>query len=375
MALGFSEFRAAARADLIVETGDVLTTWVSLPSQRYANSADRLELYRRLEEQLGTISGVSSVAVAGALPHSGAVAQSLVIDGRAPVSSEPLPTVSTVAVSTRYFGTLNLQLLQGRAFTDGDGRSGQETVIVNQRLATMYFGAQSALGQRIRLGSPTSAGTATALSIIGVAPNVRQQAVGAIPDPVAYLPLTATPPPTAALIVRAAAAPDALTAVLRDEIRRIDPDLPVYRTRTMDQVVNDSRWNARISQELITAIAAIGLLLSAVGLYAVTTFAVAQRTREIGVRIALGAQRAQVLWLVLRRVVFQLALGLGVGVICVIGWDRQLPDDPTVNVHHLTDPMVLAPVATLLAIVTLAAAAVPARRATRLDPVAALRIE
>jgi putative ABC transport system permease protein len=377
MGVGLRGFLAVQRADLVVDTTHLLTMSVALPSQTYPTADARMALYRRLGDRLAAIPLVSSATIAGSLPISGASARQLTIDGRPPVVGEPPPTVWTVAVGPNYFETMGLRLREGHAFNDQDGTAGFEYAIVNQRFADMYFANDDPVGRRIRLTDGSAPNTTPWHTIVGISPSVRQRSVGLEPDPVVYLPLRGSPPTTAALIVRAVSEPAAITSLVRDEVRALDPDLPVFRIRTMDQVVSESRWNPRVSQGLVTVIAFVGLLLAAVGLYAVNAYSVVQRTKEIGVRVALGAQRAQVLWLVLRGALFQVALGAAFGVVGAVLWDRpwEVPARGATLRYGMTDPVVLLPVAALLTVVALAASVLPAGRAARLDPAAALRHE
>ena len=375
--VGFRGFLAIQRADLPIDTARLLTMSVALPAQKYSTGEARLAFYGRLSDRLAGIAPVASATIASSLPIGGAAARQLTIDGRPPLTTEPLPTVWTVAVGGNYFETLGLKLHEGRSFSDTDGTAGHETAIVNRRFADMYLAKDQSVGRRVRLTDANAPAASPWLTIVGVSPSIRQRAVGLEPDPVVYVPLRSAPPSTAAVIVRAGPEPVALTPLLREEVRALDADLPVFRIRTMDQVVSESRWNPRVSQGLMTVIAIIGLLLSAVGLYAVNAYAVVQRTREIGIRMALGANRTHVLWLVLRRALFQLAFGLAFGFMGAILWDRrwETPAAPSALRFWMTDPVVLIPVAALLTAVAVAAGFFPAWRAARVNPTVALRYE
>jgi predicted lysophospholipase L1 biosynthesis ABC-type transport system permease subunit len=209
------------------------------------------------------------------------------------------------------------------------------------------------------------------LTIVGIAPVLRQR-MAAAPDPIVYLPAAADPPSSAAIIVRSTTAPEALAPLLREEVRALDPELPVYRVRTMAQVVDEAGWNPRLSGNLLMTIALIAFGLAAVGLYAVTAHAVAQRTQEIGIRVALGAGTGQVAWLVLQRALRQLAVGLAAGVICTYVFDRAFGGgQPGANTYM--NPAIIGPAMALLIGMTLTASLAPIMRATRLDPLIALR--
>jgi hypothetical protein len=274
-------------------------------------------------------------------------------------------------VSPAYLQTIAARIVRGRTFDEQDGLPGRETVIINEQFARMYFPDDDPVGHRIRLGEPNDASGTTWRTIVGVGPTIRQQSQGAEPDPVVYLPLRAAAPETAALLIRARADTGALATQVRHEFRAMDADLPVYSVMTMEQVVSASRMNGRVSQALVTVIGCIALLLSIVGLHAVTGHAIAQRTREIGIRIALGAGARQVEALVLRRALTQLGVGLLAGVACTFLWEYLFGDPGQAT--RLTDPLLLASVAVIVALVALAACLHPARRASGLDPIAALR--
>lgn len=372
-AVGFRNFQALQRADLVVNPSHLLTMWISLPAQKYPTAEQRAAFFQRLTDRLREIPAISSLTIATALPFGGATVQALSIDGQPPVPGQPPPTVSTLAIGSAYFATLGVSVLEGRDFVDTDGRPGHETAIVNQRFAAMHFPGQDPVGRRIRLMTPNTPATSQWVTIVGISPTIRQRPQGIEPDPVVYLPLRAAPPVTTAVMMRNLSDTGALAPLLREELRVLDPDLPVYRVMTMEQVISESKLNGRVSQALITIIACIALLLAAVGLYAVTAHAVAQRTQEIGIRMALGARSPQVMTLVLKQAARQLGLGLIMGVLGTVAWQWLFGDSS--QRYRMTDPIGLVIVAVLIIAVGLVACLWPVRRATSLDPVLALRCE
>jgi hypothetical protein len=283
--------------------------------------------------------------------------------------------VTLVTIGPRYFETIGMQLSRGRPFGTTDGTGGHEAAIVNQRFVAMHFAGQDPIGRRIKLNPDGAAPPGPApgwVTVVGVSPSIRQRfATEAEPDPVVYLPLRAQAPASTALIIRAQRDAASLTSMLRDEIRAIDQDLPVFEIRTMDQQLAQQRWAFRIFGSMFAMFAIIALALSSVGLYAVTAYSVSQRTQEIGVRMALGAQASQVQWLILRGGVVQLAIGLSLGIGGAWGVGRLLN---SVLVQSGSRELVtLTSIVALLIVVSLLACYWPARRATRLDPVSALR--
>jgi predicted permease len=365
--------RAAERADVVFDTTNLLTMWVTPPGQTYG-TAERHGLYERVRERLVALPGVSTLALTSALPLGGASTQRLMIDGREPPAGGAAPTVWTVAVDARYFDVLGLALRRGRPFDDADGLPGRESAIVNERFVAMHFGDVDPIGRRIRVAPVGGTDETPWLTIVGVSPSVRQRALPQ-PDPVVYLPWRQAPALTAALMVRTSIGPGAIAQAVREAVRGLDPDLPVYRLFTMEEVLREAGWNGRLSGRMITTIASIALLLSAVGLYGVTAYAVSHRTHEIGVRMALGAGRTHIAWLVLRRVLGQIGVGLAAGVVCTWVWGRLLESEGPAGFPGLTDPATIALVTAVFAGVGLVASLSPVWRAMRLSPVAVLRHE
>jgi putative ABC transport system permease protein len=307
------------------------------------------------------------------LPLSGADEQRLSIAGRPETDAASRPTVSMVAIAPRYFETLGLTLIRGREFLQEDGSDGHATAIVNERLAHLFLGDGDPVGQRIALG-PAIPGESTPpwLTVVGVSPTIRQRS-GSDEEAIVYLPYRTAPPATASLIMRSHGDTDRMASLLRSEVLTIDPNLPLYRMRTMARVVRDAKWNGRIAHALLVVLICIAVGLSTVGLFAVTAHSVSQRTPEIGIRMALGAQPLQVVGLILRRAVIQLGAGFIAGVGCTVLWDRMFTTGrPEITA---TDPQSLLFVAIVLTISATIACFIPARRATRLNPVVAIRGE
>jgi len=279
---------------------------------------------------------------------------------------------------------MGLRLIRGRAFTELDGTPGQESAIINARFAQMHFANEDPIGRRIVLsidlagGAPPQGGIPTSLTatIVGIAPNLRQRNFEqAETDPIAYLPFRSDPRGFMMMLARSEGDPAAMTSLLREEVRAIDPDLPLFGIRTMDESLARQRWPFRIFGTMFAIFAMIALILSAVGLYAVTAYSVTQRTQEIGVRTALGAESKQVMWLFLRRAFFHLAVGLTLGVAGALGVGKIFESSNLLIQTSGRDPATIATIALLLGTVALTACLWPARRATQLDPVVALRHE
>jgi ABC-type antimicrobial peptide transport system permease subunit len=245
----------------------------------------------------------------------------------------------------------------------------------------MHFGNEDPIRRRIVLSMdlggaapPPGLPTSLAATIVGIAPNVRQRDFDKPePDPVAYLPFRSDPRGFMTLLARSEGDPHALTPLLREEVRAVDPDVPLFLIRTMDESLARQRWPFRVFGTMFAIFAAIALLMSAIGLYAVTAYSVTQRTQEIGVRTALGARSGQVMWLFVRRSLWHLGIGLTIGVAAAVGVGKIFESAELLIQSNGTDPLTIGSIAVLLAVVALAASVWPARKATQMDPVIALR--
>jgi len=368
--------------DLGIDTSKLLTMALALPERKYPAVEQRLAFYERLEERLRSNPKIEAVTITSNAPMQGGFLRKLMIDGKPLDQGQQAPNVTMLTIDPQYFKTVGLPLQRGRDLTDEDGMTGRESAIVNQRFAALHFPNEDPIGRRITLaidlqgGAPPQGGIPVSLTatIVGLVPNLRQRDFQLPdPDPIAYLPFRTDPRGFMNLLVRSAGDPNLMTPILREEVRAIDPDLPLFGIRTMDASLEQARWPFRIFGSMFTIFALIALTLSAVGLYAVTAYAVSQRTQEIGLRMALGAQRDQVAWLFLRRSFIQLAIGLTLGVAGAFGVGALFSNTNLLVQNSGRDPITIGGIALLLALVAIAASVVPARRATRLDPMLALR--
>ncbi|HXT16145.1 MAG TPA: ABC transporter permease [Gemmatimonadaceae bacterium] len=373
-------FLITQQFDIGVDTENLITVQVTLPASRYPQPGDRQAFQERLKERLQTVPGVDSLTIVSQAPAAGAQQRTLKIEGRDMTdANNRLPTVARLVVEPDYFDALDLSIARGRRFTETDGAPGSEAAIVNEVFAARYFENGDPLGSRIRLGEDLSRGTedlaAPWLTIVGVSPPVYQQSPTQElrVQPTVYVPFRQEPPNAFTVLARSRLAGDAVIQGIRSELRQLDADLPLYNIRTMDDILAQRNWPYRIFGTLFGAFAVIALLISSVGIYAVTAHGVGQRTQELGVRMALGAARRDILWLVLRKGLVRIVIGMVIGVGAAAGVSRVL-SSVLVNTTS-TDPATFVSICLLLAAVTLLACFVPARRATRLDPVNALRTE
>jgi predicted permease len=359
----------ARRTEFQIDPASLVTTWITLPADLYATPAARAVFFAQLESSIAGAAGIRAAAFSSAVPYGGGSQQPMTIAGRAPAGEAPL--VSVVSANERYFSVLGIPMMRGRAFTGDDGRPGAEVAIVNQRFVRMFLDGQEPIGARIRVGG----GETPWLEIVGVATTVRQQPIGSQPDPVVFLPFRHAPAPVTAIMVRTLGDPAGPIDTLRREVARINANLALYRVMTFEQAVREAFWNIRLSNVIIRSIALVAFVLALIGLYAVTGHTVQRWTRELSLRVALGASAGEIAWLVLRRILTQLAIGLAVGVIATQAFDRLFSDpvDRAVADIRINDPGALATIALAIVVVSVIACVVPIRRAASVDPVEALR--
>jgi putative ABC transport system permease protein len=356
-------------SDVALDSREVLTATITLPAERYKSADLRAAFYSELTDRLAVLSVVEAVSLTGTPPPLGAEEVRVAFEGVPDSGADSL--ARTVAIGPGYFKTFGLTLARGREFIAKGGPSGLTEALVNEPFARRYFADRDPIGHRVaivpRQGDPAEPDW---LTIVGVAPAIRHRP-GSGNDSVLYLPFAAGTPVTATLMVRSRADTASLTARLRAEVAAIDRNLPLYRIRTMSQVIRDALWNARVANRLFLTLTFIAVTLAVVGMYAVTAHAVSQRRQEIGVRMALGARPRQIVRLIARRVAGQVAVGFLAGVALTRLWASAFSSgqaDVTA-----TDPLSLLGVAAILLVMTTIACFVPARRATRLDPVASIR--
>jgi len=369
--LTIQNFRAARGASDKIDRAHLLTLQLAPPQGRYGTPADRQALYERVHARFTALPGVASVAFASHLPLGGSRPLQFERAGDVQPTGDTRPVVGTLAIDPGYFTTIGLSMVRGRGFDRDSARAGAGDIVVNERFVHVHLADREPIGQRIRL-APAAPGLASAawLRIVGVAPDIRQSPP-VTPDPIVYLPFAASWPTRAAIVVRTTGDPATLAPLVREQVRGIDADLPVIGLQTMRSAEWEAGWNARMSQTIITTIASIALILAAVGLYAVTAYGVAQRRREIGIRLVMGAGRRRVMWLVLRGALFQVLFGFAAGCALQMVWIR-LFGGPRASGF---DPVNFASGVAILVIVAIAASIAPALRALRVDPVSALRSE
>ena len=361
-----------------LQTSQVIAMQFPLPGGKYPTSAVRLDFMRRVDERLAEVNAIEAASTASNAPLGGGAAVQFTIDGHQIGTAERAPLTTMLAIGSRYFDVLRSPLLRGRSFTDIDGLPGRDVVIVNQRFAEMYFAGVDPIGHSVQLTQNPSLRTvsgtpASALTIVGVSQTIRQRNTREIKaDPVVYVPRPAVIQSNrATLLVRTARNAAETTAVLREEIRALDPDMPIFNVRTLETDLANQRWPLIVAGSTFGLFAGIGLVLSAVGLFGLTSYSVAKRMREIALRMALGARPANVMWLVFGRVAAQVMLGLMLGVAGAYAMGQVLQG--MLVQTSATDPLVLAAVGVVLLIVVSGTCLVPARRATRIQPVAVLR--
>ncbi len=353
------------------EPDGVISAQISLPSSRY--TADRRRLfYDATVERARSIPGVVNAAFTISLPVQGSNWNSVFVVGDRPAPSRAdLSSAAFTTVTPNYHETMRIQLLRGRLLHDSDGPQSQTVAVVNESFAQRFWPAGDAVGQRLKQGWPES--DTPWREIVGVVRDVKTDGVDLPSDLQVYLPLAQESATSIALVARTDGNAAALSTAIETAIHEIDPNLPVYDVRTLDEVIGRGVGQQRLTMVFLLGFAALALVMAAVGVFGVTAYAVSQRTHELGVRMALGADRATVLRLVMREELAMCIVGIAVGVAGALALTSVL--QTLLYGVAPRDPATLAFVSMVLLGVTSLAGYLPARRATRIDPVTALRVE
>ncbi|HEY9431448.1 MAG TPA: ABC transporter permease [Blastocatellia bacterium] len=349
---------------------NVLVMQINLPGSKYGEKAQRVNFYNQLLERMRSAPGVVDVAAVTQLPlFSGASwAQEITLEGREAAPSDAKPSARVFAATPRYFQTMGVPLLQGRDFIEQDGGDGQLNVIVSESFARRFWPNENPIGKRFRSGAFDLFG-----AVVGVVGNVRNAGLESEGGPAFYFSYGRIGMPALTVVARTVAPPETMAAALRAQTHSLDRDLPVYNVRTLDQLVYNAAGQPRFQTTLLSLFSVAALLLAAIGVYGVMAYAVTQRTYEIAVRMALGAQTRDALMLVVRQGMTLSLIGVAIGLALAFGLTRFLRG--LLYQVSATDALTFAMIPLLLVGVTLLACYVPARRATKVDPLLALRGE
>ncbi len=350
----------------------LVTAQFNLRGPSYANPPQRAAFYQRMEERLRALPGVQQVALSGSQAAWGFNSSgSFKVEGQPEPEAGKWPEVYFEPVTPNYFETLGIRLLEGRAFNSADIADKTPVIIVNETLARQFWPNESAIGKRI--GRPGN--NPNWMEVVGVVNNVGFPS--SLGEPYtrfqAFRPLAQTPWGSTVISLRSSIPPEGFAGVLQRTVAELDPTQPVHRIRSARSLVNQGLGSISLLGTLLGAFAILGLVLAAIGIYGVISYTVAQRTGEIGIRLALGAQTRNVLWLVLSKGAMLILIGSALGFVGAyfVGWflATNLPTLPT------RDPITLAGITSLLVAVALAACYFPARKASKVDPMVALRHE
>ena len=356
------------------DTAPLLTARFFMTGDTYATGEQRAQRVEDIMRRVEALPGVISAFASNFVPlDAGGGSGRAIVDGRTFEKGEE-PTILFTAVTPHLYKTMGLPILKGRDFTDGEGAGNATVAVINETMAKKLWPDKEAIGGRFRLLDDED-GPEEWFTVIGVAPDIRMYEMDDdTPDfSVAYVPYRYGSFANIGVTIRAAGDPIALAAPLREAIRASDPGLPIFNLRTMEDLRRQGFWQYRLFGYMFGIFGAVALFLAGVGVYGVLSFSVSQRTQEMGVRIALGASRTDVLGLVVKQGVGLAAIGVTLGLLGAFGITRVI-QSLLYNVTP-TDPLSFAGVALFLALIAAAASYLPARRATAVDPIVALRNE
>ncbi|HEU4713062.1 MAG TPA: ABC transporter permease [Pyrinomonadaceae bacterium] len=356
-----------------LQTDNILTFNLGLPEIKY-DSDKQSRFFADLKGRLESTPGVQSASSIYPLPLSGdRFVISFKIDGR-PVAPKDEPSADFFTTGVGYFRTMGIPIVKGRDFDDRDKHGSTPVVIITEEFARQHFPNEDPIGKRIEPGISSIEGEDSMMrEIVGVAGNVRNRALNTETKPAYYVPQTQVPFSAAVMVMKTSADPRSLIPAATKEVAAMDHDLPLFGVKTMDEYLSASVAAPRFSTTLLSIFAAVALVLTVVGLYGVMSYSVAQRTNEIGIRLALGAQGRDVLLMIVKQGSKLILIGLGIGLVVAFAVTR-LVESLLFGVTK-KDPITFIAVSVLLALVALLACYVPAWRATKVDPMEALRCE
>ncbi len=361
------------------DTRQVLTATVSLPGSRYPDRAKRAAFVVDALRHIRSVPGVTAAGATSSIPFGSNHSDSVILaEGYQMRPGESVISPTRVSASAGYFESMRIPLESGRYFDARDGREGQRTIIVDERLARRFWAGRDPVGRRMyRPGSPSLEITERTewLTVVGVVGEIKQDGLVSERTPVGtyYLPMEQEPPGAITFAIRTAGEPTALAASVRREVGAVDPELPVFAMKTMEELTDESLVTRRWPMLLSLGFGLVALLLSAVGLYGVLAYLVAQRTKEIGIRMALGSTPRAIFDIVAREGIALLLAGFGLGGLGAFAIRKSI--EAQLFGVRPTDPVVIAVATLTLGVVAVVACAMPARRATRIDPVLALNRE
>jgi len=353
----------------------VLTMGVTLLPNKYPEDQQVATFYSQLLERSATVPGVISVSATSGLPVSGSdTTDNFTIEGRPAIAKEAEPLTEYWVITPRYFQSLGIPLLAGRDFSETDTKQSPNVVVINDEFRRRHFGLENPLGHRLRLQGQER----DPLLIVGVVGDSRNMGLDEQPRAAAYVPFLQDPlsknlARSLTIVAQTKSDPGAVAASLRAVVTSMDKSVPVYSVKPMTEYLRDSLSRRRFSMVLLSTFSGVALVLAALGIYGVISYGVIQRTHEMGIRMALGAQRNDVLKLVLRQAMIVVLVGVGIGLLGSWALTR-LMKSLLFNVS-VTDPLTFAGIAVLMILIALLACLIPATRATKVDPLVALRHE
>lgn len=365
-------FISLQKVDAGFDAQNVLTMGIALPSTKYKTEADHMQFFDQLITRVKALPGVQHAAIVNDLPIESGNQTSFYVEGTPQPNKGEEPLTEYNIITPEYFATMGIQLVRGRNFTDADREKSEKVVIIDENFAKQFWPNQDPLGKRVKMGGYSS--TSEWCNVVGIARNIKFEGLDATDQRV----LSYTPYPQAAiggmvLVIRTANDPAGLTSAVRSEVFNIDREQPIYLERTMQRVVEESLAGRKLTTTLTGIFSMVALLLAAVGIYGVMSYGVTQRTHEIGIRMALGAQTADVLMMVLKQGMLLTIIGVGIGLVMAFALTRTMSS--LLFGISATDPITFTLIPLLLIVISVLACYVPARRATKVDPMVALRYE